>query len=421
MIKTRNLFTVLLLLVMTNGFSQTITLEECKEWSHDVFPLFRSQKIYQSLLDKEQAVVHYDKYPSFVIKGQASYQSDVVSLDEPSPLFSFPEISKDQYQLFVEVNQSIYDGGVKQVKGEINILNDSICHLSFMMDLHRLDEKLEQTYCQLLLSQKQYQLHVEQLKTVARILDEVSAQVAQGKALRLQVNEIKVQQLVYEQKRDQALDQYQLLCRVMGVLSGKSIDISTASFQFPLILLSEETQTPNDIMMMNLQQQHFKEQAKLLSKSMMPTVQAFGKGGYGRPGLNFLDNSFAPYYYVGVGVSWRPFDWRNTKRKQSMQLDQVALLEVKKDQTTQLRDAHKVQLKGKIETLNHQLNKDQEIKELREAIKKDLKQQWELRTIPFSIYIDGVNNSLEAEIQKELHRIQKLETILSYNRYQKQS
>ncbi|MDC1106802.1 TolC family protein [Prolixibacteraceae bacterium] len=420
--KARLLKTSLMCLLLSNfANAETITLEACRSWSHEVFPIFKSQSIFTSILNNEMSLVKYDKYPSVILRGQVSYQSDVVSMGEPSSSFSFPDLSKDQYQLFVELNQNIYEGGVRQLQTEINTLNDSIRHLDYEMELHRLDQKVEQVYCQILFSKQQYLLHQQQVRTMDIVLSDISAQVKQGKAIRLQENEIKVQRLVCIQQQDQALQEYCTSCNVLSVLCGKVFDPKHDGFSFPIITLNNSNNTPNDILMMSLQQSKYLRQSEIIGKSLIPKINAFGKGGYGRPGLNFLDNSFNPYYYVGVGITWKPFDWKNTQRKRSLQLAQIELIEVKKSQKELLREARLKEMKGRLFMIEDQIVKDHEIIELRKEITEDLQKQWKQRTIPFSIYVDGMNNTLEAEISKELHRIQKLKTIFSYNRFLKQS
>lgn len=45
-------------------------------------------------------------------------------------------------------------------------------------------------------------------------------------------------------------------------------------------------------------------QNKQVTAGLMPRIGAFVQGGYGRPGLNMLEDSFEPYYVAGVRLSW---------------------------------------------------------------------------------------------------------------------
>src|SRR5262249_41974316 len=45
-----------------------------------------------------------------------------------------------------------------------------------------------------------------------------------------------------------------------------------------------------------------------------PRLSAFGRLGYGRPGLNVLSSRFDTYWLTGVQVQWSPWNWGTTNR-----------------------------------------------------------------------------------------------------------
>src|SRR5262249_54358547 len=45
-----------------------------------------------------------------------------------------------------------------------------------------------------------------------------------------------------------------------------------------------------------------------------PKVSAFGRVGYGRPGLNQLASGFQPYFIGGLQFDWKPWTWGTTSR-----------------------------------------------------------------------------------------------------------
>ena len=59
-------------------------------------------------------------------------------------------------------------------------------------------------------------------------------------------------------------------------------------------------------------------QNKQVTAGLMPRIGAFVQGGYGRPGLNMLEDSFEPYYVAGVRLSWnlgKLYTLKNDRRK----------------------------------------------------------------------------------------------------------
>ena len=50
--------------------------------------------------------------PQININGQASYQSEVVELPVKAPGIDIPDLTKDQYKIYADLNQLVYDGGL---------------------------------------------------------------------------------------------------------------------------------------------------------------------------------------------------------------------------------------------------------------------------------------------------------------------
>src|SRR5207237_3795516 len=56
------------------------------------------------------------------------------------------------------------------------------------------------------------------------------------------------------------------------------------------------------------------EQEAVESALEKPRVSAFGRLGYGRPGLNALSANFQSYWLAGVQVQWTPWTWGSVDR-----------------------------------------------------------------------------------------------------------
>ncbi len=55
--------------------------------------------------------------------------------------------------------------------------------------------------------------------------------------------------------------------------------------------------------------------AGVLDRRQWPSLAAFGRAGYGRPGLNPLNTSFEAYWVGGLEVKWSPWTWGVTRRQ----------------------------------------------------------------------------------------------------------
>ena len=73
-----------------------------------------------------------------------------------------------------------------------------------------------------------------------------------------------------------------------------------------------------EIDLFNIQKAQLESTKTLLSNIRSPKLMAFALGGYGNPGLNMLDNSFQPYYIVGLKFNCKIYDWNATQQQKKV-------------------------------------------------------------------------------------------------------
>jgi outer membrane protein TolC len=60
-------------------------------------------------------------------------------------------------------------------------------------------------------------------------------------------------------------------------------------------------------------------QSDLAAAQVRPKLSAFGRAGYGRPGLDFISNEWQPYGLGGVRLLWNAWNWGATARETEAQ------------------------------------------------------------------------------------------------------
>ncbi len=96
-----------------------ITIDECQEAARNNFPLIKQY----GLLEEKKRARHFKHQkswiPQIVLNAQASYQSDVTAFPDGikqllSQVSNIEGLSKDQYKIALELNQTIWDGGISK-------------------------------------------------------------------------------------------------------------------------------------------------------------------------------------------------------------------------------------------------------------------------------------------------------------------
>ena len=76
--------------------------------------------------------------PQFSINGQATYQSDVTDIPIKIPNTTIPTLSKDQYKIYTEVDQTISDGGIIKMQKQSIEANAAIDDQKLEVELYEL-------------------------------------------------------------------------------------------------------------------------------------------------------------------------------------------------------------------------------------------------------------------------------------------
>ena len=90
---------------------ETITLEQCYQWSRENYPLIKKQELIKKAEQYTTENALKGWLPQVNITAQATYQNDVTQFPLKLPNVNVEPLSKDQYKVFADVSQTIYDGG----------------------------------------------------------------------------------------------------------------------------------------------------------------------------------------------------------------------------------------------------------------------------------------------------------------------
>ena len=160
--------------------------------------------------------------------------------------------------------------------------------------------------------------------------------------------------------------------------------------------------------MFNAQLKQIDSQNKMLNAGVTPKFGLYVSGGYGRPGLNMLSNTFKPYVIAGVKMVWNIGNFYNLKNNRQMLQLKMASIEAQKSTFLLNTSIDESRRDTEIETLRSQLQYDDEIIELRKSVLKANEEKMYDGTISGTDYVGYLNDSLIAEQNKAQHEIQML-------------
>jgi outer membrane protein TolC len=138
----------------------------------------------------------------------------------------------------------------------------------------------------------------------------------------------------------------------------------------------------------------------------LPRVSAFGRAGYGRPGLNPLARDFGSYWLAGVLVEWTPWNWGTTTRDRevlALQQQVVASDEAAFDESIRRAVVHDL---ATIDRLEKALGEDETIIALREQVLHEAQLRFSEGVVTSAEYIDRQTDVLAARLARASHRVE---------------
>ena len=195
MFKNILMLIVLLISISVAGQPTKLSLEEAYQLSRQNYPAIRQKDLIRQTEQLNIQNLNTSFLPQVNFNGQASYQSDVTSLDVDLPGIKFEAPSKDQYKLTADINQLVYDGGATKQQKALATLNAVVEDQQVEVELYKVKEKVNDLYLSILYTDeliKQIDLVEMDLRTG---LKKVDAQVQNGVAFRSSSNILKAELL----------------------------------------------------------------------------------------------------------------------------------------------------------------------------------------------------------------------------------
>ncbi|HAN18187.1 MAG: hypothetical protein A2X13_07610 [Bacteroidetes bacterium GWC2_33_15] len=408
---------VILLLIANASFAQNkgIGLQDCYEQMLKTYPLVNDLEIYNQANELKLKNLNSEWLPRAELKAQATYQSDAFALDIDLPItVDLPEGSKDQYKATIDINQMIYDWGRIKNSKKIEEANLKINQQNTLVELNKLKEQINKFYFAILVLQKNEELMNLMYNDIAQKQLTVESGVKNGVLLPsdldvLQAEKLKIKQSIH-QITNQRLAAIQILSEITGMDLNADVSLELADFE-----LSEKSEYNRpEHKLFEFQSEQIDASGKAISKQNMPMVFAFGQLGYGKPGLNMLNNEFDSYYYWGVGLSWKFWDWNQNKRQREILSLNKKFIESKRESfDKQINIALNNEI-ANIENYQSALISDLEIIKLREEVTRSAKSKLDNGIITSTQYVTELNAEIQAKINYETHKIQMVQSKVNF-------
>ena len=353
------------------------------------------------------------RLPKIGANAQAQYQSQVLALPLRLPNGEpLPVPANDTYDASLGAEQSIYDPTIN-ARRRIERAQLAASQANVEAATFALRNSVNDAYFAALIAEAKR----AELETVITDLEArrklAASRVAQGAALQSETDMLDAELLKQHQAVAQLTAGHDASLVILRDLTGKSI--SAGDPLVPPDLGEQVARARANIDTLRARPEYAQfarsrdvlaQQQASLGAADLPRISAFGRAGYGRPGLNPLGQDFSNYWLTGVQVKWSPWNWGTTRRDREvldLQRQIVATNEAAFEQSVRRSITRDV---ASMDQLAQTLTDDDRIIALRERIFRETGFRYSEGVITSSEYVDRETDLLDARIARATHRVQ---------------
>lgn len=268
--------------------------------------------------------------PQININGQATYQSAVTKIPIQVPGTDIPSLSKDQYKLYGELNQNLYDGGLTRLNKQAIEVDADVKQQALEVELYKIKERVNQLYFGVLLLDAQLAQNDVLQQDIQAGLEKVHSAIASGAALKSEGSLLEAERLKARQQATELHASRAAYLHMLSLFIGRPLD-ENAVLEKPASPSASSAINRPELSWYALQKSGIETERKLLGAKNRPKLGLFLQAGAGRPALNMLSNDLEAYYYGGVRLSI-PISGFYTLKKERAQLDvKAAAIDVQQE------------------------------------------------------------------------------------------
>jgi len=416
MMKKLFALTVISLYCFSNLMAQnTITLEQCYQTAETNYPFTAQKNILASVTEESIQKINAVWSPQLYINAQATYQSEVTSLGISIPGIEINELSKHQYKATLDVSQLIYDGGISKQQRSIQSSINDIEIQKVNVEMYVIRERINQLYLTLMQADKQIELNKNLQRELANQSEQIKASKQFGIANQFQVDIVSAEVIKVEQREIEIQSAREAAIKMLSQLMGVSLSQDT-KFELPAITfnVTDTISARPELKLLNLQSDLAFSQMAFADATTLPRLSLFAQGGYGRPGLNFLDDTFQFYYLGGIKLNYPLWTGNAKSHDAAIYNLNVARIEAYKQTYLINSSVQTTQQLVEVNKYAQLIEKDNEIIALKSKIKAGAQAQLDNGTLSADDFVKYLTAENDAKINLSIHEIQLLAAQINY-------
>jgi outer membrane protein TolC len=376
-------------------------------------PRLRELQLQPAQAELRVRNIEVERLPSVTAEAQAQYQSDVLTFPfaRPGEPFAFMP-PKRTYDASVRLDQRIVDPTLgPRVAAERAALSEAQTRVRTAV--FGLRQEVNDAFFGAALVQERVGAFRAAVADLEARLREVTVRVREGTALPSDAASIEATLLQRQQDVEELAASRRAALTRLGALTGRSIGEDDVLEIPELAAAVDRARAGIADTRARPEYEHFARTRERLARQQdvaiaqqQPRLSAFARVGYGRPGLNPVNDRFDSYGIVGLQAQWKAWTWGTASRdRRALALQR----EIVSAEEAAFTDALARTVDGDltaIDRLAGTVALDERIVALREDIERSAGVRFRESVLTASEYVDRSTDLLEARYARAAHRVE---------------
>ena len=407
----------LLLALPMIAMAQSASIEQCQQWAQENYPLTQRYDIIRQTEGFTLKNIAKGWLPQIGVSAQGNYQSAVPEYPEVlSNMLSqmgteMKGISPLQYKAAIDVQQTIYDGGVISSQRDVAKASSKVKEAGADVQMYALRERVNDLCFAILLIDQRLKLNEEMQRTIDSNRQRLATMLEGGVAMQADVDAMSAELATARQQHTDIEAQRGALIKVLSLFTGK--EITEVSTPCPLGRGTGEGLLRPELRLFDSQLSLTDAKERALRASLLPKIGAFAQGYYGYLGMNMFRDMMkrTPTLngIIGIKASWNIsaiYTHKNDRAKlelerQTINNDRDVFLFNQKLQSSQ-EDSN-------IRRYRHLISEDDGICQLRHNVRVAAEAKLEAGIIDVNVLILEISRENQAKINKVIHETELLQ------------
>ncbi len=389
--------------------TDSISLFRCFEATRNNAAIKPQLATMSEIADLKTANTLATNLPSLSAYGKATYQSDAISITIPD--VGSIEVDPFQYNIGLEADQKLFDGGMARKSKELEMANLAAETGRIETELYQLNNQTVQYFFNSLLFSRNEEVIRLKEEILQKRVAELQSAYDNGVIKRNELDKMKTEVMATQQ---QIMEIEKLRLQSLSslkILTGLEIG-PDANLYIPDSIYSIQASIRPEYHYFDAETQRLQSMIALKSRQNLPKVYAFGQVGYSYPSLNMFESQSDYYYIVGAKLSWNIFDWNQVGREKRVINKQKEIVATKKNDFDQKRNLSVEREQIEQEKLRELITMDEAIIVQRNSIVTGSASALQNGIITSAAYLEDLNNEIRSRIELETHKIQLLNSVV---------